>query len=270
MSGVAIIAGDGGLPAELAGTLRQSGGEPLVCAPEGVRPDGLAVDLVFRIERLAPFLRHLTDTGIRTVAFAGPVHRMALDPAMFDPETATFVPRLLGAMQGGDDGTLRVVIDLFEEYGLEVQGLATLAPQLLAARGVLTSRAPTPAEDTDAARGIEILRALAPVDVGQGCVVAGRLCLAIEALYGTDVMLSQVAACRDSRVPQEGGVFIKRAKTGQDLRIDLPTIGPETIALARSARLSGLCLQAGHVVVLERAETLARADEAGIALWAVA
>lgn len=270
MSRVAIIAGEGNLPAELAAILRQTPGEaPLICAPEGVRPQGLDVDLTFRVERLAPFMRHLTDSGVGVVSFAGPVHRMALDPSLFDPETATFVPRLLEAMQGGDDATLRIVMALFEEYGLEVQGLASLAPQLLAAEGVLGARPPNAAEEADAARGLAILEALSPADVGQGCVVAEQLCLAVEALYGTDAMLAHVADCRDSRIPNKGGVFIKRAKAGQEKRMDLPAIGPDTIAMAQSARLTGICLQAGHVVLLQRDETLARADAAGVALWAV-
>jgi len=270
MTGVAIIAGGGLLPAELADALAQrQGTAPMICAPEGTAPEGLQVDLAFRVERLAPFLRHLVDAGVSVVSFAGPVHRMALDPALFDPETATFVPRLVGAMQGGDDTILRAVMDLFEEYGLDVQGLGSLAPQLLAREGVLGSRPPNEAEIADAARGAEVLKALSPVDVGQGCVVAGKLCLAIEALYGTDAMLSHVAACRDSRAPHKGGVLVKRAKAGQDLRVDLPAIGPATISAAQAAGLTGVCLQAGHVVILDRAETLARAEAAGIALWAV-
>lgn len=270
MSRVAIIAGAGRLPAELSAAIAATQGTaPMICAPEGVVPEGVSVDLAFRVERLAPFLRHLVDAGVDVVSFVGPVHRTALDPAQFDPETATFVPRLLSAMQGGDDATLRAVMALFEEYGLVVQGLAQLAPQLLAGEGVLGARAPDSAETADAARGAEILQALSPVDVGQGCVVAARLCLAVEALYGTDAMLAQVAACRDSRKPHKGGVLIKRAKEGQDLRVDLPAIGPATIEAAQRARLTGICLQEGHVVILDRARTIADAEAAGIALWAV-
>jgi len=266
MSRIAIIAGAGALPAELAAAL----GEPaLVCAPEGIVPEGLALDLSFRVERLAPFMRHLADSGVSDVVFAGPVHRSTLDPAMFDPETATLVPRLLGAMQGGDDATLRMVMAIFEEYGLNVQGLGTLAAQLLAPEGAFGVRAPGAAESADATRGLEILDALSPVDVGQGCVVVSRLCLAVEALYGTDAMLAHVAACRNLREPRQGGVFVKRAKAGQDLRVDLPTIGPQTIEAVKAAGLTGICLQAGHVVILDRAETISRADAAGIALWAV-
>ncbi|MFN3954561.1 MAG: LpxI family protein [Pararhodobacter sp.] len=266
MSRLALIAGAGELPAELTAALETP---PLVCALEGVAPAGLAVERAFRIERLAPFMRQLADEGIAGVVFAGAMQRPKLDPALFDRETAALVPRMMAMMQGGDDALLRGVIALFEEYDLPVQGLAVLAPQLLAGTGVLGARPPCDAEAADAARGLAILEALAPVDVGQGCVVCAGQCLGIEALYGTDALLTDVARNRPLRAPAQGGVFVKRAKRGQDLRVDLPTIGPDTIAAAAMAGLSGICLQAGHVVVLRRAEVLACAEAAGLALWAM-
>ena len=265
MSRVALIAGAGGLPAALAAMLDA----PLVCAPAGLAPEGLPVDLSFHFERLAPFLRALGDRGIDTVVLAGAIHRPRLDPALFDPETAALVPDLLAALRGGDDTALRWIIALIEDFGLRVQGLADLAPGLLAAEGVLGARLPNAAELADAERGRAILEALAPVDVGQGCVVAGGLCLGIETLYGTDALLADVARNRPGREPQQGGVFVKRAKRGQDLRADLPTIGPATLAAARAAGLTGLALQAGRVVLLDRPAVLAAADAADLALWAM-
>ncbi|GAB4267150.1 MAG: UDP-2,3-diacylglucosamine diphosphatase LpxI [Pararhodobacter sp.] len=266
MSRLALIAGAGALPAELAAHLPD---RPLVCAPDGIAPEGLQVDLPFRFERLAPFLRALGDRGIDTVVMAGAVHRPRLDPALFDRETASLVPGLLAALQGGDDAALRWIIALIEDFDLRVLGVADLAPDLIVAEGVLSARAPGPAEQADADRGLAVLAALDPVDVGQGCIVASGQCLAVEALFGTDAMLADTARHRPLREPQTGGVLVKRAKAGQDLRADLPTIGPATIAGARAAGLTGLCLQAGRVIVLDRACTLAEADAAGIALWAV-
>ena len=112
MSAIALIAGAGALPAAVAAALPEA---PLVCALDGIAPDGLAVDLVFRFERLVPFLRSLGDRGVETVVLAGAVHRPRLDPALFDRDTAALVPDLLAAMQGGDDGALRWVIGLIEE-----------------------------------------------------------------------------------------------------------------------------------------------------------
>lgn len=263
---LALIAGAGALPGELVAAL---GAPVLVCAPEGVAPQGLRVDLVFRFERLVPLLRALVERGIETVALAGAVHRPRLDPSLFDRETATLVPGLLSALQGGDDAALRWVIALFEDFGLSVAGIGDLAPALLAKEGVLSARAPNPVEVADAGRGAAILAALDPVDVGQGCVVASGLCLGVEALFGTDALLADIARHRPEREPRTGGVFVKRAKAGQDLRVDLPTIGPDTIAAARAAGLGGICLQAGRAVILDRAATRAAADAAGLALWAV-
>ncbi|MDT8855392.1 UDP-2,3-diacylglucosamine diphosphatase LpxI [Paracoccaceae bacterium Fryx2] len=263
---LAIIAGRGALPGLLVAAL--PGPAPLVAALDGFAPDGLTPDITFRVERLALFLRHLEDCGVTRVVFAGAVQRPRLDPALFDPATAQMVPQLLAAMQGGDDATLRGVIAIFEEAGFAVLGLADLAPGLLADTGVLGARAPSAADLRDAARGRAILDALAPVDVGQGCVVAEGLCLGIETIYGTDALLAFVASHRADLAPARGGVFTKRAKQGQDLRTDLPAIGPATIASAAAAGLGGLCLQAGRVIVIDRAEVLARADAAGLALWA--
>jgi UDP-2,3-diacylglucosamine hydrolase len=266
MSRLAIIAGAGAMPAELSSHLDEA---PLVCAVEGALPQGLTPDVTFRLERLVPLLRRLLEEGVGAVVFAGAVHRPRLDPGLFDPETAALIPRLLPAFRQGDDAVLRAVVSVFEEFGLRARGLADVAPGLLAGAGVLGGAAPDAAGEADAARGAEILRTLSPLDLGQGCVVAGGLCLSVEALYGTDAMLALVAASRDLREPKTGGVLIKRAKEGQDLRVDLPTIGPATVEAAQAARLTGICLQAGHVVILRRAETLAAADAAGIALWAV-
>jgi len=260
---LALIAGRGGLPAELAAALP---GPALVCAPAGVTPEGLAVDLVFHLERLAPFLRELTRRGVRRVALVGAVDRPRLDPALCDPETAALMPALLGAMAGGDDSTLRALIALIEAFDLSVAGLAELAPALLAPAGAMT-RAPGPSEAADAARGQAVLAALGAADVGQACIVAGRLVLGVEALYGTDALLADVAARRMAREPQRGGVLVKRMKPGQDPRADLPAIGPQTVAGALAAGLTGICLQAGHVVILRRAETVAAAREGGLALW---
>jgi hypothetical protein len=262
MSRLAIIAGLGDLPAAVAGALPD---RPLICALDGFAPEGLAVDRVFRFERLVPFLRQLTDEGVDRVVFAGAMSRPRFDPALFDPATAQLVPQLLAAIAQGDDAMLRVAISLFEDAGLAVVGLTGIAPQLLVGPGLLGSVASGPQDEADAARGRLILEALAPVDVGQGCVVAGGLCLGIEVIFGTDALLADVAARRQGR----GGVFIKRAKTGQDLRVDLPTIGPATVQAVIAAGLSGICVHEGRVVVLHRAQVVALADAAGLAIWAV-
>ncbi len=263
MSRLAIIAGQGGLPAALAASLPE---KPFVCALDGFAPEGLAVDQVFRVERLALFLRLLEDQGVSRVIFAGAVQRPRLDPSLFDPQTAQMVPRLLAAMQAGDDATLRSVIAIFEEAGFDVVGVESIAPALLPQTAVLAGEI-TPQHESDATRAAQITQALGTVDVGQGCVVANGLCLAVEALPGTDAMLKGLTQIPASLRPK-GGLFYKAAKPGQDRRIDLPTIGVETLRLVAEAGLSGVAFQAGSVICLDLPAMTDCARANGLLLWA--
>ena len=262
----AIIAGEGRLPAALAAGMSEP---PLVAALDGSAPEGLTVDLRFRVERLVPFLRALERDGVGQVIFAGAVTRPRLDPALLDEATASLLPRLMGAMAQGDDATLRVVIELFEEFGFSVVGVEEVAPALLPAVGVLAGSV-SPRDEADAARAAAIVAALGAVDVGQGAVVAQGLCLGVEALAGTDALLAQVAGIGALRPdPARGkGVFYKAAKPGQDRRIDLPTIGPETLRGVAAAGLGGMAFQAGSVICLDLDEMRALAGELGLFLWA--
>ena len=263
----ALIAGRGRLPAALAAAMVQP---PLVTAVEGFVPDGLHVDLTFRVERLMPFLRHLETLGVAEVAFAGAVTRPHLDPALLDPETAAMLPRLMAAMAAGDDATLRAVIGIFAEFGFSILGVGDLAPALLPKPGILAGRL-TPQDEADAARAAEIVAALGAVDVGQGAVVAQGLCLGVEVLAGTDAMLGGIAGLPPGLRPDPArgrGVFYKAAKPGQDRRIDLPTLGPDSLRAVAAAGLAGVAFEAGGVICLDLAEMQSLARDKNLFLWA--
>lgn len=254
---VALVAGTGMMPHAVAALLE----DPVVASLDGFVPEGLAAE-TFRLERLVPFLDSLLDRGVTSVVFAGALRRPALDPEAFDPRTASLVPRFMAAMGQGDDATLREVIALFEEAGLTVRGLGEVAPQLLPGPGLLAGR-PSARDEADLDRARAIVAGLGELDIGQGAVVASGLCLAVETLPGTDAMLDFVAATRPEG---SGGVLWKAPKPGQERRIDLPAIGPDTVARAAAARLGGIAWQAGSAALLERAQTIAAADRAGLFL----
>jgi UDP-2,3-diacylglucosamine hydrolase len=263
---VAIICGQGRLPVLLAEALEAGGEAPLLATMHGFAIEGVGDRPVmrFRVERLAPFLDGLHEAGVTRVVFAGGLPRPRLEPELFDARSAQLVPRLVTAMQDGDDATLRAVVALFEEHDLTVVGADDVAPQLVPEAGVLGRIRPGEGDARDAARAATIVAALGAVDVGQGAVVAGGLCLAVEALPGTDAMLAQVAALSD-RPP--GGLLYKAPKPGQDWRVDLPALGPDTVARAARAGLAGIAFEAGGVLLLDRAATVAAADAAGLFLW---
>lgn len=257
---LAVIAGRGTLPAAVAGAVS----EPVVvCALAGTHPDGLDVDLWFRIETLGSLLAELKQRGVTAVCLAGGIDRPAVDPAAIDAATLPLVPVIQQALMSGDDGALRAAIAVFEGAGFAVRAAHEIAPDLLMASGCATQVQPDTAAQRDAEHGAAIVAAMAVADVGQACVVKGGQALAIEGVFGTDWMLGSLSERPDGT----GGVLYKAPKPGQDRRADLPTIGPATVAAVAEAGLAGIVIEAGGVIVLDQAAVIAACDAAGLFLW---
>jgi len=273
MGRIAIVGGTGVLPAALHRALVAAGEAPVLAELAGFPLQGLEGAEIerFHLERLVPFLDRLAGLGVDRVVLAGAVRRPRLDPGLFDARTAALVPRFLAAMQSGDDAALRIVMTVIEEAGLAVLGADAVAPALLPGPGVLGRVEPAAADRRDAARAAAIVAAIGGVDVGQGAVVAGGLCLGVEALPGTDRLLAQVAALPVPMGPSAGvrrGLLYKAPKPGQDRRVDMPALGPATVVGAAAAGLAGIAFEAGGVILLDRDKAVAAADAAGLFLWA--
>jgi DUF1009 family protein len=221
------------------------------------------------MERLGALVDELRAHNVTEIVFAGAVRRPDLDPGALDDFTRGAITQLGPALNGGDDALLSGVIGVFERAGFGVIAAHEVLPNLLPRAGVLSARAPGDGDRADAARGFDVLEALGPVDVGQSCVVAGGQVLAIEAVGGTDWMLATLGGQMPGRpaAASRSGVFCKAPKAGQDLRIDVPTIGPATVFAAGAAKLNGIAIEAGGVIVVDLSETIAAADEAGMFLW---
>ncbi len=258
---LALVAGRGGLPGRIARGLADP---PLVCALAGFEPDGLASDLTFRLEQIGSLLQELQARSVREVCFCGGIERPPVDPAAIDAATLPLVPTLMQAIASGDDGALSAVIGIFEQKGFAVRAAHELVPDLLIREGVLSAAAPDDRMTSDMARGSEVLAALAPLDVGQGCVVGAGQVWGIETLGGTDHMLATLPP----KAAEARAILVKGPKRGQDLRVDMPTVGPDTVTGLARAGLAGLVVEAGGVILLEPEATVAAADAAGLVLWA--
>ena len=263
---LALIAGQGRLPGLLAAAMEDSGRAFRVAELDGFPAEGLGgrPTLRFRLEHLGTLLGRLLDEGAREVCLAGAIRRPVIDMSEVDAATMPLVPRIAAALRAGDDGALRAVVAIFEEAGLRVVGAGDIVPGLLMPEGVPTRAQPDARHEGDAQRAAAVLAALAPLDVGQGCVVSGGQVLAIEALPGTDWMLASLAAGHDG---PKGGLLMKAPKAGQDRRFDLPAIGIDTVRGAAAAGLDGIVIEAGGVLALDREAILAEADSRGLFLW---
>jgi DUF1009 family protein len=136
----------------------------------------------------------------------------------------------------------------------------------VAVEGCYTKAAPQASDrrDIDAAR--TAAEAIGALDIGQGAVAIGGRAIALEGLEGTNGLLERVRDLRGHGrlAGKTGGVLVKCLKPGQELRADLPTVGPTTIELAHAAGLSGIAVEAGRSLVIDGPELVARADALGL------
>jgi lipid-A-disaccharide synthase len=255
-----ILAGGGALPLEVAEAVARSGRALHIVGIEGEADPGIARYSHTWVNwgGIGAMVGALRDHGCTEIVIVGSARRpnlMALRP---DLGFVASFPNLVRFLWGGDDSVLRRVVRFFEAKGFAVVGVADVAPHLLAPLGPIGSRAPDASHMAAIARAFAMIRALGPFDVGQAVVVAGDRIVAIEGAGGTDAMLADIEA--DVR----GAVLVKGPKPGQEVRVDLPTIGPETVSKSAALQLAGVAVPKGRAIVLEREEVRHRADATGL------
>ena len=263
---LAIFAGGGRLPGDVAAAAIGRGRRVFILALEGAADPDIVAPFPHAFVRWGAaghIHRLLQEHGVRDVVMIGTVRRPGVRELLPDWEGVRVLARLGRAFLGGDDHLLSAVVRVFGEYGFRVIGVQDVLTEVLAPAGVLTRAAPDAADWDDIMRGQTAAAALGSVDVGQGCVVQQGLVLAVEAIEGTDAMLARAGKLAR---PGRGGVLVKLVKPGQERRVDLPAIGPTTIANAAAAGLRGIAISAGGALIADRARTIADADAAGLFL----
>jgi DUF1009 family protein len=267
---LAIIAGGGTLPSALA--------DAAVAQGRAVHVIGIRGEADAKISRfphtwlkwgeVGKLFATLDDQGCRDLVIIGSVSRPDLANVRFDFGAIKNLPFLLGLGVGGDDQVLSSVVRFLEGKGYRVYGAGEVAPELLAAEGTLGAKAPSPEDRADIEAGFRVVSALGRLDVGQAAVVVKGRVLAVEAAEGTNAMLARCDEMRKGAGRRRGlaGVLVKAPKPGQEERVDLPTIGPETVEMAAQAGLAGIAVAAGRVLIADRDATIAAAGQHGLFL----
>lgn len=273
---VGIVAGGGAMPFAVADSLAARGRAAVIFALKGAcdparvtnfRHHWIAVGEVGRATRL------FRSEGCRDLIFIGNLARPALSEIRLDWGTLRVMAHVLAAFRGGDDHLLSGIGRILERDGFRMVGIKDVAPDLLMPAGPITRGTPDDAADADIARGREVLAALGPFDIGQAAVVIDGHVVAVEDIEGTDGLLARVARLRaEGRIRAKAGrgVLVKAPKSGQDLRFDLPTVGPNTVEGANKAGLTGIAIAAGNTIVAEPQAMIEAADKAGLFILGVA
>ena len=267
---LAIIAGAGDFPPRLAAIAAARGQTVFVAALEGAADPaafGQADLQVYRLGQLGRLLDELRRRQVTELVLIGSLPRPSFAALRPEASTLKYLPHFARAFRGGDDHLLRGVVGFFEGQGFAVHGPADIAPAMTAPPGSLGRKAASAEQKALIARGFELLAALSPFDVGQAAILADHRVIAIEAAEGTDAMIRRVADMVTSgrlRIARGDGVLVKAPKDGQDLRVDMPAIGTETLRNVTAAGLAGIGLRAGRVLVGDAAGLGQLADKAGL------
>lgn len=269
-SPIGLIAAGGVMPFAVADSLTARGINPVLFALRGAC-DPVGVER-FRhhwisIGQLGKATRLFRAENCRDLMFIGTLVRPALSQVRLDWGTLRVIGRVWAAFRGGDDHLLSGIGRILEQDGFRMVGIKDVAPDLLMPEGCLTLEAPDEKAAADIARGREVLRALSPFDIGQATVVIDGHVVGVEDIEGTDGLLARVARLRAEgriRARTARGVLVKAPKSGQDLRFDLPTMGPRTVEGAAAAKLAGIAIVAGNTVVVEPQAVIEAADAAGL------
>jgi UDP-2,3-diacylglucosamine hydrolase len=269
VSKLGLIAGGGALPVSLAHHCRAAGRPLFVVRLKGFAdPDLSAFDGAdVGLAELGKGIGALRQARCESVCFAGIVARPNFRDLKPDLRGLAALPGAITAARQGDDGLLSYLIGEFEREGFAVEGAHEVMAELTLEEGVMGAHAPGPEHLGDIARAMDVARAIGALDVGQGAVSCDGLILALEAQEGTDAMLSRVADLPETIRGSPGrrrGVLAKACKPNQDARVDLPTIGPETLRRAAQAGLAGVAGEAGLILVLDPATMISLANGLGL------
>lgn len=268
MDSIALIAGKGSLPLYWSHRARQAGHE-IYALPiheedtaefeEKLPPEVRVIEVnLGQLDRLINTLKHYE---LDKVIMIGKVEKSRLFSGLeFDQR----MQRVLAGLDVLDDEhILQGVAGELSGQGIEILPQTTFLENLLAGRGLLTAKEPGAGLVADMEYGFRMAREIGRLEIGQTVLVKNRAVLAVEAIEGTDATIS--------RAGSYGGAGVTMAKTSrpaQDLRFDIPAIGPRTLDNLAAIGASGLVVEAGKTFIIEEDEVIDRAEKAGITLMA--
>lgn len=254
-----ILAGGGAMPAALIEACAKQGIEPFVIAFENQTDPQILSGIDHEWSRLGAVghvLKALRANGIHDLVLIGSIRRPSLSELKPDLKAAAFFAKN-GLKAMGDNDLLQALREFLEEEGFNIHGIQKFASEILCPDGPVTKHKPSKDDWIDIRRGVEVLTAMGPLDIGQAVIVQEGLVLGVEAIEGTDDLIKR---CAPLKRKGRGGVLVKLCKLQQDRDLDLPSIGPQTIENLAAHGYAGLALHAKQALLLKREEVAKIAD----------
>ncbi len=267
---IALICGGGILPKDVAQALLRKQADFVVIRLAGEADTDLDLpDTTQQVTvgwgQIGRFFRFLEDQKCTHVlAVGGVTKRPDFSSLKLDLGGIKALPEAIATVIGGDDKVLSNVAGIFEKRGYQVIGVLEATPEMSCPKGQVSANAPDFSAIADIDLAIRAAHAAGSLDMGQGAVAADNRVIAMEGPEGTRDMLQRVATIRKqkrARWKNGQGVLVKCAKPGQDIRFDVPVIGPDTVHQVKAAGLAGIAVEADHVLLLDREKLLRVAEQ---------
>jgi len=263
---VGLLAGNGRFPVIFARTARAEGVRVVAVAHEGETEPELAghvEDITWiRVGQLEAVVRAFRSRGVRRAVMAGGIRKAALMEGFSPDDRGLSVLSRLRTWS--DDAVLREVASELEREGIEIVESTLFLASILMPAGLLVGPDLDESQRRDVEYGLEVARGIGRFDVGQTVVLKSGIVLAVEAIEGTDEALR-----RGGRLGRGGAVAVKVSKPGQDLRFDVPAVGPTTVETCREADVAVLALEAGRTLLVERERFVRAAEQTGLVVVGV-
>lgn len=274
---IAILAGGGSLPVEAAVAAQQAGHSVLVIA---IADEADLSALPSTIERtgmdwgqIGTLVKMLSDHKTDKLVIVGSISkRPDYRSLQLDWGAVQLLPKILTTVLGGGDATvLDKIAGMFSERGFALSGVHEVVPSLVAGEGHFAGPKVNARLEKDADSAAHAAWTAGHLDMGQGAVAVNGRIVAMEGAEGTDGLLERVQSMREAKrfsAKGSAGVLAKCLRPAQDVRLDMPTIGPNTVANALAAGLSGIVLESGGVLISQREQTFALCQEHAVTLFA--
>ena len=268
-SPLGILAGNGSLPLYIAERTKKSGRDVYIIGIEGTASKEIEAypHKWVKWGEVDKLFNALKKAKVEQLLFIGGVSRPEFKNIHFDFGMIRNLRFVFSLTMGGDDTILTNIVTFVQKKGFQIVGAHEVVPELTADSGCFTKKTPSKIDRKDIQKGIKTVISLGEMDIGQGAIVAREYVLCVEAAEGTDNMLKRAKGLRQwgkGWLNKRHGVLVKLPKPNQELRIDMPTIGPKTIELVADAGLNGIAIVENKVLMSEKQKTIDLANQLGI------
>jgi DUF1009 family protein len=266
---IGVIAGGSSLPSLLVQHCQKNGIPFHVVTFKGQPQPEDSQDYASHISswalgQVGKVIKTFKDRQVTHIVMAGHLEKPSLFDLRFDVQGLKLMSTV---HRKHDDELLSAVCDFLEKEGFKIVGAHELAPELLMPRGVLGRKVPSESQKRDIEIGLEALEHLSALDIGQAVVVKDGVVLGVEAVEGTAKLIERCAQLRGSK--NKGGILIKAAKKGQNIKVDMPTIGDQTLQQLADFKFEGVAVLSGQALLLNVDQATKIANKHGLVMCGV-